>query len=412
VDTPRPDLLLRTCFCWSMTIAPLCLKKNEDRRLRAGHLWVFSNEVDVAQTPLTAFEPGDPVVIQDARGAPIGSGYVNPRSLIGARLVSRNPAQPLDRALLTQRVARALALREALFPGPFYRLVFGESDGLPGLVVDRFGDVLVAQITTAGMERVRDDVIAALDEIVRPSGILLRNDSSSRALEGLESYVETVLGSVPDSVIIEENRVQFEVPLAAGQKTGWFYDHRPNRARLQRYVPGKRVLDVFSYIGGWGVQAAVAGAERTACIDSSGSALEHVQRNAALNGVDARVTTLQGDAFEALRALRTEGERFDVVVLDPPAFIKRKKDMKQGEQAYRRINQLAMQLLETDGVLVSASCSFHMSRDALLGAVLWASRNVDRELQIVEEGHQGADHPVHPAIPETNYLKAFFGRLG
>jgi 23S rRNA (cytosine1962-C5)-methyltransferase len=393
-------------------LPPLRLKKNEDRRLRAGHLWVFSNEVDVARTPLTAFEPGDAVAVEDHRGAPLGAAYVNPRSLIAARLVSRDPGVALDGALLRERLARALALRERLFPGPFYRLAFGESDGLPGLVVDRFGGVLVAQLTTAGMERLREEVVAALAGSVRPDGILLRNDVPGRALEGLESYVEVAHGEVPESVELEENGVRFRAPLSAGQKTGWFYDHRMNRARMQAYVPGRRVLDVFSYVGGWGVQAAAAGADDVLCVDSSEFALDQVAENAALNGAGERVRTRRGDAFEVLRALAAGGERFDVVVLDPPAFIKRKKDQKAGEEAYRRLGQLGMEVLSPDGVLVSASCSFHMPREALQDSVLRAGRRLGRELQLLEEGMQGPDHPVHPAIPETRYLKAFFARVG
>ncbi|HET6228810.1 MAG TPA: class I SAM-dependent rRNA methyltransferase [Longimicrobiaceae bacterium] len=393
-----------------MTLPPLRLRKNEERRLRAGHLWVFSNEVDVARTPLTAFQPGDAVAVEDSRGGPLGTGYVNPRSLIAARLVSREGAA-LDADLLRTRIERALALREMLFPRPFYRLVFGESDGLPGLVVDRFGDVLVVQLTTAGMERLRAEVVEALDAVLRPRGILLRNDTSGRALEGLENYVETAAGEVPEVLELEENGVRFHAPIG-GQKTGWFYDHRMNRARLQAYAPGKRVLDVFSYVGGWGVQAAAAGAEQVVCVDASASALEALRGNAALNGVDGKVTALKGDAFDVLRGLAGEGRRFDVVVLDPPAFIKRKKDLKAGEEAYRRVAQLGMEVLAPGGILVSASCSFHMHREALQDAMLRAARHLRRELQITEEGHQGPDHPVHPAIPETAYLKAFFGRVG
>lgn len=394
-----------------MSLPPLRLRKNEDRRLRAGHLWVFSNEVDIAATPLTAFAPGDPVEVQDARGAPLGVGYVNPRSLIAGRLVSRDRHARLDAALLRRRLTRALALRERLFDRPFYRLAFGESDGLPGVVVDRFGAHLVAQVTTAGMERVQDDLVAVLGELLSPAGILLRNDAPGRVLEGLDSYVRTAAGALPEAVELEENGVRFHAPLA-GQKTGWFYDHRMNRARLAAYVAGARVLDVFSYVGGWGVQAAAAGAAQVVCVDASAAALEQVERNAALNGVADRVLTRRGDAFDVLRLLAAEGEKFDVVVLDPPAFVKRKKDLKAGEEAYRRVNALAMEVLCQDGILVSASCSYHLPREALQDAMLRAARGRGRGLQIVEQGHQGPDHPVHPAIPETAYLKAFFGRVG
>jgi len=394
-----------------MTLPPLRLRKNEDRRLRAGHLWVFSNEVDVRITPLTDFEPGEPVELQDARGAPMGVGYVNPRSLIAARLVSRDREARVDRALIRRRLGRALALREMLFDRPFYRLCFGESDGLPGLVVDRFGDVLVAQVTTAGIERVKDDVVDALRDLLSPAGILFRNDSSGRALEGLESYVETAHGEVPETVALEENGVRFEAPMA-GQKTGWFFDHRMNRARMSTYARGRRVLDVFSYVGGWGVQAAAAGASSVVCVDASAPALEQAKRNAELNGAADRVETRRGDAFDVLRALAADGEKFDVVVLDPPAFIKRRKDQKAGEEAYQRVNALAMDVLRQDGILVSASCSYHLPREALQDAMLRAARRQGRSLQILEQGHQGPDHPVHPAIPETAYLKAFVGRVG
>lgn len=395
-----------------MSIAPLRLRKGEDRRLRVGHLWVFSNEVDTAATPLTALQPGQPVVVQDSRGAPIGSGYVNPQSLICARLLSRRPDQLADPDFLLKRLRRALALRTLIYPEqPYYRLVYGEGDGLPGLVVDRFADLLVAQISTAGIERVREDVVAALAELLPGSAILLRNDTPARELEGLSRYVEVARGEVPDRIGVIENGVRFETSPGAGQKTGWFYDHRENRARVRRYAPGARVLDVFSYVGGWGVQAAVAGAARVTCVDSSAPALEAVRANAALNGVEGSVEVVRGDAFDVLREMNDQRLRFDVVVLDPPAFIKRRKDARKGEEAYQRINRLAMDLLEDGGIIVSASCSHHLSRDGLRTVMLRASRELRRDLQLLEEGGQAPDHPIHPAIPETSYLKAFFGRL-
>jgi 23S rRNA (cytosine1962-C5)-methyltransferase len=393
-----------------VALAALRLKKNEERRLRAGHLWIYSNEVDTAKTPLTGFAPGQLVLIEAANGKPLGTGYVNPHSLICARLVSRDPAHALGRSLLVHRLNIALALRERLYAQPFYRLVHGEGDALPGLIVDRYGDVLVVQFTTAGMEQARDAVIAALDKVLRPKGILLRNDSPIRVLEGLHSYVE-VMGEVPDQVELEENGARFRVSVQAGQKTGWFYDQRENRARLARYVPGMRVLDLFSYSGGWGVQAAAAGAREVLCVDASQDALEQVGVNAQLNTVQERVQVRKGDAFDVLRDLREAREHFDVVVLDPPAFIKRKKDVKAGIEAYQRINQQAMQVLAKDGILVSASCSYHLEAATLQQLVLAASRHVDRSLQILERGRQGADHPAHPAIPETEYLKALYCRV-
>ncbi|MBI3897768.1 MAG: class I SAM-dependent rRNA methyltransferase [Gammaproteobacteria bacterium] len=393
-----------------MSLAPLRLNKNEDRRLRAGHVWVFSNEVDNRATPINQFEPGQPVVIEDSHGRPLGTGYVNPHALICARLIARDD-HVLDQSLLVHRLNIALSLRSRLYDQPYYRLAFGDSDALPGLVVDRYDDVLVAQITTAGMERVKDEIAAALQKVLRPKALLFRNDTSTRELEGLPSYVETAFGEVPELVTVEENGVRFEAGPTTGQKTGWFYDQRPNRTRLRSYVRGLRVLDLFSYLGGWGVQAAVAGAESVVCIDSSARAIDGISRNAALNGVSERVSAQRADVFEALKNLRAERERFDVVVLDPPAFIKRKKDIKEGMLAYQRVNQMAMQVLAKDGVLVSCSCSYHMARESLLDVLLKTSRHVDRFLEIVEQGHQGPDHPMHPAIAETAYLKAFFARV-
>lgn len=393
------------------SFAPLRLAKHEERRLRAGHLWVYSNEVDTKATPLADLQPGQAVEIQAHNGRPLGSGYVNPHSLICARLVSRDHDHPFGPSLLVHRLNVALSLRQRLYERPYYRLVHGEADGLPGLVVDRFGEVLVAQLTTAGMEAVKDDLLAALDKVLKPRAVLWRNDNPIRELEGLDSYVAPALGEVPERVELEEGGARFATPLAGGQKTGWYYDQRDNRDRLGRYVKGARVLDLFSYVGAWGVRAALAGAEAVLCVDASAPAVEQVLDNAARNGLGARVRAERADAFELLKALRAERERFDLVVVDPPAFVKRRKDFKEGALAYRRLNEMAMQVLARDGVLVSCSCSHHFSRDNLTQALLQSSRHLDRSLQLLEQGHQSADHPVHPAIPETDYLKAAIARV-
>ncbi|MBX9913266.1 MAG: class I SAM-dependent rRNA methyltransferase [Pseudomonadaceae bacterium] len=394
-----------------MSLPSLRLKANADRRLRAGHLWVFSNEVDVAATPLNTFASGDQAILEASNGKPLGIVAVSPNNLICARLLSRDVAHVLDKSLLVHRINVALSLRERLFDKPFYRLVFGDSDLLPGLVVDRFGDILVVQLASATMEKHKDDVVAALVQVCKPSGILFKNDSAARDAEGLSSYVETAFGLVPEWVALEENGVKFEAPVIAGQKTGWFYDHRMNRARIAPYVKGKRVLDLFSYIGGWGVQAAAFGASDVMCVDASAFALDGVERNAGLNGLTEKVACLEGDVFEALKQLKAAEERFDVVIVDPPAFIKRKKDLKNGEAAYRRLNEQAMRLLNKDGILVSASCSMHLPEDDLQNILLTSARHLDRNMQLLERGSQGPDHPVHPAIPETRYIKSLTCRL-
>ena len=390
---------------------PLRLAKGQDRRLRGGHLWVYSNEVDNHATPLKGFSPGQVVQVEDARGKWLGLAYVNPNSLICARVVTRSPGVALDSSLLVHRVKVALAVRERLYAEPYYRLLFGEADGVPGVVVDRYGDYLAVQLTTAGMEAQREAVVEALVKVLRPTGIILRNDTAVRELEGLTRYVEIAHGQVPDRVTVAEGGCRFEVSLAEGQKTGWFYDQAANRDQFVRYVRGQRVLDVCSYVGAWSLRAAHAGADGVVAVDSSAHALEQAMHNAELNGLGDRVSSLQGDAFDALRELRSARERFDVVVLDPPAFIKRKKDLKEGMLAYRRLNEAALGLLGRDGLLVSASCSFHMQRDQLLRTVLQSARHGDRALQLLQQGQQGPDHPIHPAIPETAYLKAFYLRV-
>lgn len=385
----------------------LRLKKNEDRRLRAGHAWVYSNEVDTKQTPLKEFAAGQWCHVTNSRGRVLGTAYVNPNTLICARLVSRFEKQMLTLNVLVKKTQAALRLREKIFSVPCYRLIFGESDALPGLVVDRYHDILVVQITTAGMNNIQDDIIEALSEVINPKTILLRNDSASRDLEGLELYSKTILGELPELVELEENNTRFVTSLEQGQKTGWFYDHRLNRLRAQQYVKDKRVLDVFSYVGGWGVQALQAGAKEVTCVDSSGFALGLAQQSAALNNREKDFNTIEGDAFEALKSLGEDGEKYDVVIIDPPAFVKRRKDLKEGSLAYRRINRLAMNLIKNEGILVSASCSFHLAHEQLLNEIRQASYLANVDCQVLEQGHQGPDHPIHPAMKETDYLKSF-----
>lgn len=388
----------------------LRLRRGEERRLSSGHPWVFSNEIDSDATPLSAFAPGDLARITSQRGHFLGHAYVNPHALICARLLSRDPAHPIDRALIDARLRSALVLRERLYRDPYYRLVFGESDGLPGLVLDRYGDVLVGQIATAGMEALKDTVTEAVRALLSPAGLYWKNDSAARQLEQLPQVAETAFGGIPAEVTALEAGFRFTAALTHGQKTGWFYDQTHNRARLVRYLwPRARVLDVCSYVGAWGITALKAGAGAATCIDSSETALEFARRNAQANGV--ALETIRSDAFEAMRALHEGGERFDVVVLDPPAFIKRRKDIPQGQAAYRKLNQLALSLLDGEGLLVSCSCSYHLGPEELVTAIQTAARHTGRFVQILESGGQSPDHPVHPAIPETRYLKAFFCRV-
>ncbi len=401
---PTPAQLL------DAAVPVLRLKRGEERRLAGGHLWVFSNEVDTDHTPLGQFAPGAVAELRSSRGAFLAYAYVNPHALICARIMSRNAAQAVDAELITQRLTAALALRERIGAARYCRWVFGESDLLPGLVLDRYGDVVVGQIATAGMEALRAPIESAVLRVVGPQALIWKNDSAARDLEQLPHLVQPAFGEVPREVGVVEGGLSFAAPLAEGQKTGWFYDQSANRTRLRRYVaPGARVLDVCSYVGAWAVTALDQGAARACCVDSSPVALEYAEANARRNG--KTIEPLRADAFDALKALLARGEQFDVVVLDPPAFIKRKKDIPQGQAAYRKLNQLALGLLAEGGLLVSCSCSYHLAAEQLLEAIQSAARHSVRFVQILEAAGQSPDHPLHPAIPETRYLKAFFCRV-
>jgi 23S rRNA (cytosine1962-C5)-methyltransferase len=387
----------------------LRLKRGEERRLAAGHLWVFSNEIDTASTPLTAFGVGALAELRTSRDAFLGHVYVNPHALICARILSRDAAQPVDRALIERRLATALVLREKLGSPRYCRWVFGESDLLPGLVLDRYGDLVVGQIATAGMEALKHEIEAAVGSVASPRSLFWKNDSAARELEHLPQLAGAAFGDVPAEVEVVEGGLKFAAPLATGQKTGWYYDQSANRARLARYIQsGARVLDVCSYVGAWAVAALRHGAAGALCVDASEAALDFARRNAERNGVAVEV--MHSDAFDALKSLGERAERFDVVVLDPPAFIKRKKDIPQGQAAYRKLNQLALGLLADEGLLVSCSCSYHLDAGDLVNAIQSAARHAGRFVQILEAGGQSPDHPLHPAIPETRYLKAFFCR--
>ena len=392
-----------------MTMQTLFLRKGEERRLLAGHLWVFSNEVDARRSPLSEFEPGQDVLVADAHGRVLGTAYVNPASLIAARLVSREAEKPLCAELLRERLTRALALRETFFTRPFYRLCHGEGDFLPGLVLDRHGEWLTAQITTAGMERHREELAELLQNLLRPSGCILANDIAARDLEGLPRVVESLCGdmrSFPSEIEIEENGLRYRIPLVGGQKTGWFYDQRPNRAALAELTREADVLDAFCYAGGFGALAAARGAKSVAFLDASAAALEFARRNAAGAGLN-ETETLKGDGLALLAELRRAGRNFDVVCLDPPAFIKRRKDAKQGLEAYRRINELGLDLVRPGAFFMTCSCSHHLEANELLRIVARAAGRRGRHLRLIHQGFQGPDHPIHPSMPETAYLKTF-----
>jgi len=288
-----------------------------------------------------------------------------------------------------------------------YRAVFGEGDFLPGLVVDKYGDYLSLQFLTCGIDTRRELLTAVLVEVFRPKGIVARNDVAVRSLEGLGEMVEVLYGDVPACVEMEEHGLRFRVDLLHGQKTGHFLDQKENHLVLRGLVQGKEVLDCFCYSGSWGIHAAAFGAARVTCVDISDRAIAMARKNADNNGLAHIVECEAVDAFERLRSLKSEGKSFDVVALDPPAFIKSRKVLKEGLKGYFTINRRAMELLRPGGYLITCSCSYHMEREMFRGLLASAAQQAGREMRLVEVRSQAPDHPVLLAVPETEYLKCF-----
>lgn len=350
-----------------------------------------------------ALPPGSIVRLAGNDSRPHGTAMFNPHSLIAARLFTRDPEATIDQGFLANRLARALDLRERFYPKPFYRLVHGEADELPGLVIDRYGDALSVQVNAAGMDRLLPELQAALVALLRPKVIVLRNDGASRALEHLESYVRVALGSVEGPVEGESDGVRFLADLAGGQKTGWFYDQAPARELIASLAKGRRVLDAYCHTGGFALAAAKAGATEVLGLDSSAEALGLATRMADLNAVAVKFD--KTDAFSALAARGKGGERWDIVVCDPPSFVKSKRDYESGVKGYRKLARLAAPLVVPGGLLLLASCSYHVDPPSFAAEVAHGLGAAHRGGRILASGGAGPDHPTHPMLPETAYLK-------
>ena len=381
----------------------ITLKKNEDKRIRFGHSWVFSNEIAGIAGDRS---PGASAELFDAGGGFIGCGHYNPHSLIAFRLLSRQ-REDLDSVdFYEQRLADALAYRRCIYPVlQTFRAVFGESDFLPGLVVDKYGEFLSVQLLSAGMERRRDIVLEALKRVFQSQGIIARNDVGVRSLEGLEERVELLYGEVPELLEMEENGLRFMVDLRKGQKTGGFLDQKENHLLLRGICEGRAVLDCFCYTGSWALHAAAFGASSVLGIDISARAVSEASRNAALNGYAAQLAFEECDAFDRLRSLNHEGRRFGVVIMDPPAFVKSRKNIAEAAKGYLTVNRRALELLEPNGFLITCSCSFHMGREAFREILAAAARKARREVRLVSAHSQAPDHPVLLSFPEAEYLK-------
>ena len=380
----------------------ITLRKNQERRIKSGHPWVFSNEIDKLPDNLT---PGQTAQVYDSRGYIVGSGFYNPKSLIAVRLYSRG-ALELDLELMVTKISAAARLRQSVYPGSSdYRLLYGESDGLPGLLVDRYGDQLVMEIMSLGMDIRRDLIVEALTEVLHPACIYERSDSYSRVLEGLRETESVLLGELKPELVIEENGLKFHVNIKHGQKTGWFYDQRDNRLALRQYVKGKRVLDCFCHTGGFALNAAAAGAKSVLGLDISDRAIEQAIKSAGLNNLSGLCQFESADVLHTLKERVESGEKYDVVILDPPAFAKNKKSIESALKGYKEINLRAMKLLSPGGILISCSCSYHVDDEQFKVMLVDAARDANRTLKLLEFRHQSKDHPVLLACRETQYLK-------
>jgi 23S rRNA (cytosine1962-C5)-methyltransferase len=394
-----------------MSYPKLTLLPGQDRRLRAGHPWVFSNELQMDAAAAKALAPGDVVCLATADGRPLALAQFNPHSLIAARVLTRNKDAVVDAKFLQRRLVRALHLREKLFDRPYYRLVHAEADGLPGLVVDRFADVLVCQLNSAGMARLEEPLLEALQKVLRPRAVVLRNDSPVRELEGLDVEVRMARGELEGQIELVENELTFLADPLGGQKTGWYFDQRDNRAFAARLGRGGRVLDLYSYSGGFGLAAAVAGASQVLAIDRSQAGLDLALASAERNGLAGALTAERQDAFTALERLTGDKERFDLVVADPPSFVKSKRDLKPGLRGYRKLARACGTLVAEAGFLVIACCSHNVAPDAFVDEVHRGLRDAGRGARLLRLAGAGPDHPGHPALPESAYLKCLFCAL-
>ena len=387
----------------SDSLPDVFLLGGRDRRVAAGHPWVYANEVRM-DPGATALAAGGLVALRRVDGKPLGVGTFNPHTLICFRLLSAAPGAIIDEAYLANRLARALALRERLYPEPFYRLVHGEADGLPGLVVDRFGDALVVQTATAGMDALLPLALSALDGLLSPAQIIVRNDGAFRRLESLESFVRQEKGRLDGPVAVAEGPYRFLADLLHGQKSGWFFDQRDNRAFVAGLAAGATVLDAYCYTGGFGLAAVHGGAASALLVDSSQPALDLARTSAEAQGVAARCVFERGAAFDVLERLAAEGQRFDVVVADPPAFVKSRKDLKPGLRGYRKMARLGAAVVAPGGYLFVASCSHNVDGAAFAAEMARGFRGAGRSGRILRASGAGPDHPIHPHLPESTYV--------
>lgn len=392
-----------------MGLAVAALKKGEGRILKAGGMWVFDNEI---ASIMGNFENGDIVLVRDFDGYPMGKGFINTNSKIAIRMLTRNENTEIDAAFMEQRVKDAWEYRKKVVDTSSCRVIFGEADFLPGLVVDKFSDVLVVQSLALGIDRFKEVILDSLKRVMAKDGIQIRgvyerSDVKVRRQEGMELYKGFIGNAFPTLVEIEENGVKYQVDVKDGQKTGFFLDQKYNRLAVQKLCKGARVLDCFTHTGSFALNAGIAGAQSVIGVDASELAVEQATANARLNGLENKVKFICEDVFELLPRLEEEGERFDVVILDPPAFTKSRSSVKNAVKGYREINLRAMRLVKDGGFLATCSCSHFMTYELFTKTIGQAARNVHKRLRQVEYRTQAPDHPILWSSDESYYLKFY-----
>lgn len=384
--------------------------KTKPQAIRHGFPWVYADEL-VLDRRTKAIAPGSFALLEDEARQPLGVVTVNPNSKIVARVMDADPAAVIDRDWLAARLTRALAMRQRLYDAPFYRVAHAEADGLPGVVIDRFGDAAVIQANAAWADAMAGDLAAALVEVTGVTTVILNGTGRVRGLEGLEERTEVLVGGAPAPIPVPMNGAIYMADLMGGQKTGLFYDQRPNHAFAARLAGCGRVLDVFAHVGGFGLAALAAGASHATCVDGSAPALALAGQGAEAMGAAHRLTLRRGDAFAEMEALAAEGQRFDLVVCDPPAFAPAKPALEAGLRAYERVARLAAPLVAPGGYLGLCSCSHAVDLAAFRGASARGIGRGGRRMQLIHTGFAGPDHPVLPQLAESGYLKALFFRL-
>ncbi|KCV83827.1 SAM-dependent methyltransferase [Actibacterium atlanticum] len=384
--------------------------KANARAIRHGFPWVYANEL-VTDRRTKALKPGTIAVLEDDARQPIGLVAVNPNSKIFCRMLERDLNVAVDEAWLIEKLRTALELRERLYDAPFYRLIHAEADGLPGVVVDRFGDTLVVQPNAAWADVLLEPMVDALERLTGARNIVMNGSGRARGLEGLTEETKVMRGAVDAPIPVEMNGATYIADVMGGQKTGLFYDQRPNHAFAARLAEGAQMLDVFSHVGGFGLAALAAGATHATCIDGSASALDLAEQGAVAMGMGDKLTTRKGDAFDTMTALKDEGAQFDLIVCDPPAFAPSKPSLEAGLRAYERVARLATPLVKPGGYLVLCSCSHAAEMSKFRGACVRGIGRAGGTAQLLHTGYAGADHPQMPQLAESGYLKALFFRL-